>query len=88
MDEPIEELKPLPSIVKYAFLDTQHAKPVIISSQLNEKKEKRLLEVLQWNEQAIGWTLENLRGLDPSHYVHIAYFWRTSPDPSGKPSDD
>ena len=37
LDEPTEELKPLPSTLKYAFLDSQQVKPVIISSQLNEE---------------------------------------------------
>ena len=43
LDEPTEERKPLPSTLKYAFLDSQKAKPVIILSQLNQKQEKRLL---------------------------------------------
>ena len=43
---------------------------MIISSQLNEDQEKRLLDVLRRNEQAIGWTLEDLRGLDPSLCTH------------------
>ena len=34
--ETAPELKPLPSTLKYALLDHQHAKPVIISSQLEE----------------------------------------------------
>ena len=46
LDEPAKELKPLPSILKYAFLDSQQAKPVIISSKINEEQEKRLLDVL------------------------------------------
>ena len=46
LDELIEELKPLLSTLKYAFLDSQQAKPMIISSQLNEEQEKRLLDVL------------------------------------------
>ena len=54
LDEPTAELKPLPSTLKYAFLDSQQVKPVIISSQLDEEQEKRLLDVLQRNEQAIG----------------------------------
>ena len=54
LDEPIEELMPLPYTLKYAFLDSQLVKPVIISSQLNEEQEKRLLDVLRRNEQAIG----------------------------------
>ena len=32
LDEPMEELKPLPSTLKYAFLDSQQVKLVIISS--------------------------------------------------------
>ena len=40
LDEPTGELKPLPSTLKYAFLDSQQVKPVIISSQLNEEQEK------------------------------------------------
>ena len=49
LDEPIEELKPLPSTLNYAFLDSLPAKRVIISSQLNEEQEKRLLDVLRRN---------------------------------------
>ena len=70
LDEPTEELKPLSSTLKYAFLDAEQQKPVIISSELNEEKEKRLLDVLRWNEQAIGQTLADLRGLDPSLCTH------------------
>ena len=70
LDEPTEELKPLPSSLKYAFLDSQQEKLVIISSKLNEEQEKRLLDVLRWNEQTIGWTLKDLRGLDPSLCTH------------------
>ena len=43
---------------------------MIISSQLNEEQEKRLLDVLRRNEKAIGWTLADLRGLDPSLGTH------------------
>ena len=69
LDEPTEELKPLPSTLKYAFLDSQQEKTVIISPQLNEQ-EKRLLDVLRRNEKAIGWTLADLRGLYPSLCTH------------------
>ena len=37
LDELTEELKPLPSTLKYAFLDSQQEKLVIIPSQLNEE---------------------------------------------------
>ena len=28
------------------------------------------MEVLRWNEDAIGWTLTDLKGLDPSLCTH------------------
>ena len=70
MDEPTLELKTLPSTLKYAFLDEEKAKLVIIPSELNIKQEKQLLDVLRWNEDAICWTLMDLKGLDPSLCTH------------------
>ena len=70
MDEPTFELKTLPSTLEYAFLDEEKAKPVIISSTLDIKQEERLLEILRKNEEAIAWTLTDLKGLDPSLCTH------------------
>ena len=70
MDEPTLELKTLPSTLKYAFLDEEKAKLVIISSKLNMKQEEQLLEVLGKNKEAIGWPLTDLKGLDPSLCTH------------------
>ena len=44
--ETTSELKPLPSTLKYAFLDHHSANPIIISSQLDHDLEERLLAVL------------------------------------------
>ena len=41
LDEHTLELKTLPSTLKYAFLVTEQAKLVIISSQLDMKQEQR-----------------------------------------------
>ena len=54
MDEPTLEPKTPPSTLKYAFLDEEKEKPVIISSKLDIKQEEQLLEVLRRNEDAIG----------------------------------
>ena len=70
MDESTLELKTLPSTLKYAFLDEEKAKPVIISSKLDMKQEEQLLEVLRKNKEEIGWTLTDLKGLDPSLCTH------------------
>ena len=48
------ELKPLPSTLKYDFLDHHCANPVIISSQLDQDQEERLLAVLRGWKDAIG----------------------------------
>ena len=70
MEEPTLELKTFASTLKYAFLDKEKAKPVIISSKLDMKQEEKLLEVLRKNEEVIGWTLTDLKGLDPSLCTH------------------
>ena len=70
MEEPSLEIKTLPSTLKYTFLDEQKAKLVIISSKLDIKQKRQLLEVLRRNEDAIGWTLTDLKGLDPSLCTH------------------
>ena len=62
------------------FLDTEQATPVIILSQLHEEQGEWLLEVLQWNEQAGGWTLVDLRGLNPS-LCNQHIFWEDESKP-------
>ena len=47
LDKPTLELKTLPSTLKYAFLDEEKAKPVIISSKIDKKQVEQLLEVLR-----------------------------------------
>ena len=68
--ETTPDLKSLPSTLKYAFLDHQCANPVIISSQLEKDQEERLLEVLRGRKKAIGWSLSDLKGIDPSLCTH------------------
>ena len=64
------ELKLLPSTLKYAFIDHLCANPVIISSQLDQDQEERLLVVLRGRKEAIGWNFSDLKGIDPSLCTH------------------
>ena len=64
------ELKPLPSTLKYALLDHHCANLVIISSQLDQDQEERLLAVLRGRREAIGWNLSDLKGIDPYLSTH------------------
>ena len=68
--ETAPELKPLPSTLKYAFLDHHSANRVIISSHLDHDQEERLLVVLRARKEAIGWNLLDLKGIDPSLCMH------------------
>ena len=68
--ETAPELNLLPSTLKYAFLDHHCANPVIISSQLDQDQEERLLVVLQGRKEAIEWNLSDLKGIDPSLCTH------------------
>ncbi|KAG9450684.1 hypothetical protein H6P81_010649 [Aristolochia fimbriata] len=63
------ELKPLPSSLKYIFLE-DNAKLVIISSYLNIREEKLLIEVLSKHKKAIGWTISDIKGISPTTYMH------------------
>ena len=64
------EVKPLPSTLKYDFLDHHCTNPVIISSQLDQDQEERLLAVLRGRKEAIGWNLSDFKGIDPSLCTH------------------
>ena len=66
----VPELKPLPSTLKYVFLGHHCANPIIISSQLDQDQEERLLAVLRGRKEAIGWNLSDLKGIDPSLCTH------------------
>ncbi|RDX70536.1 hypothetical protein CR513_50214, partial [Mucuna pruriens] len=67
---PPMELKPLPSHLKYAFLDSEQQLPVIIASNLLPEQEEKLLKVLRQHKKAIGWKLSDLPGINPSICMH------------------
>jgi len=64
------ELKPLPSNLKYAYLDDSKSFPVIISASLVDEQEEKLLSVLKKHKKAICWTLADIPGISPSTCMH------------------
>ena len=64
------ELKPLPDNIKYAYLDEKEIYHVIISVNLLEKEEERLLKTLKKHRAAIGYTLDDLKGVSPMLCQH------------------
>ena len=63
-------LKELPEHLKYAFLQIEKGKPVIISAGLTRLEEKKLLETLRKYKEAIAWSIEDLKGISPSICMH------------------
>ena len=61
--DPVFGLKPLPDTLKYAYLDEKKIYPVIISANLSEKEEEKLLKPLKKHRAAIGYTLDDLKGI-------------------------
>ncbi|XP_074356413.1 uncharacterized protein LOC141696126 [Apium graveolens] len=59
------ELKPLPSNLKYVFLDDNESFPVIFSSDLDDGQISKLLTVLRMHRKSIGYSIDDLKGISP-----------------------
>ena len=68
--DPVFELKPFPDTLKYAYLDEKKIYPVIISANLSEHEEERLLKTLKKHRATIGYTLDDLKGIIPTLCQH------------------
>ncbi|CAM8948467.1 unnamed protein product [Rhodiola kirilowii] len=75
------ELKPLPSNLRYEFLGSNSTHPVIVGATLNEHETSKLLHVLKNNRKALGYSIDDLKGISPSLCMH-----RINVDKNAKPS--
>lgn len=60
------ELKELPGNLQYAFLNNDKSFPVIVSAKLN-----KLIMVLSQHKSAIGWSIDNIKGISPALWMYI-----------------
>ncbi|KAM1366763.1 hypothetical protein ACFX2H_000296 [Malus domestica] len=67
---PVLELKPLLDHLKYVYLGDDETLPVIVSSSLTALKEEKLIQVLKEHKMAIGWTLADIKGINPTTCMH------------------
>ena len=63
-------LKELLKGLKFSFLGRNEIKSVIISSQLHNDMEVKLLGVLEKNSEAFSWSIDNIKGISPSICTH------------------
>ena len=59
-------LKELHEHLKYAFLQQEKVKLVIISISLIELKEQKLVEIIRKYKEAIAWSIDYLKGISAS----------------------
>jgi len=64
------ELKPLPPNLRYEFLGPKSTYPVIVNASLNEGETEKLLYVLKKYPKAIGYTIDDIKGINPSLCMH------------------
>ena len=69
-EAPKVELKPLPSNLRYEFLGPNSTYPVIVNASLNEVETEKLLYVLKKYPKAIGYTIDDIKGINPSLCMH------------------
>ena len=66
--QPSIELKPLPSGLKYVFLNNNRETPIIISDKLSQEETHKLVAVLEIHKS--GCSLHNLKGISPTLCTH------------------
>ena len=64
------ELKPLLEGLKYAYLREEQTYLIVISSILTSDQEGKLLSVLKKHKNAIGWTLNDIKDINPLICTH------------------
>jgi hypothetical protein len=75
------ELKPLPQGMRYAFIHGDKEAPVIISDKLSKDETSCLLTVLEKHRSVLGYSLQDLRGINPALCTH-----RIPIEPESSPS--
>jgi hypothetical protein len=73
-DAPKVELKPLPTNLRYEYLGANNSYPVIVNSKLDGEQTEKLLKVLREHRKALGYTIDDLKGISPSicmHRIHM-----------------
>ena len=69
-EAPKVELKPLPPNLRYEFLGPNSTYHVIVNASLNEGETEKLLNILKKYPKAIGYTIDDIKGINPSLCMH------------------
>ncbi|CAM8965993.1 unnamed protein product [Rhodiola kirilowii] len=64
------ELKTLPTSLRYEFLGPNSTLPIIVNASLNTNETLRLLDVVREHKDAIGYSIDDLKGISPNLCMH------------------
>ncbi|CAM8972423.1 unnamed protein product [Rhodiola kirilowii] len=64
------ELKALPTSLRYEFLGPNSTLPIIVNASLNDDETLRLLDVIREHKDAIGYSIDDLKGISPNLCMH------------------
>ena len=81
--DPMFELKQLPDTLKYDYLDEKKICNVIISANISEHEDERLLKFLKKHRATIGYTHDDPKGISPTLCQH-----NINMEPAAKPVVD
>ena len=74
IDEPQKlDLKPLPTELKYVYLEELRQCLVVVSSLLSTLQENSLMDILRENKQAIRWKITDQKGISPTVCTYHIY---------------
>ena len=68
--QPPVELKPLPTGLRYAFLNGDSQTPIIISHKLTNEETAKLIAILEKHRPVFGYSLQDLKGISPTLCTH------------------
>ncbi|CAM8960866.1 unnamed protein product [Rhodiola kirilowii] len=64
------ELKALPTSLMYELLGPNSSLPIIVSASLNDDETSKLLDVVREHKDAIGYSIDDLKGISPNLCMH------------------
>jgi len=63
-------LKPLRSHLRYKCLSPNNVFPVIINTKLDDPQFEKLLDVLKKHTSVMGYSIDDIKGINPSVCMH------------------
>ena len=67
---PPPALKPPPKGVRYEFMDNTERFSTVVNADLSGKEKEKLLAVLSNHRKALGYSIQDVKGIHPSIYSH------------------